>query len=65
VIGTVTTIESRADDDAFAAVVGVKQFSAARPAFVDFVKLGITSSRQLLGLAEAYPRHYRTPGWAR
>jgi glutamate racemase len=53
VIGTIATISSGAYDDAFA-VAGVDVVSAACPQFAEFVERGITSGRQLLGLAEAY-----------
>jgi glutamate racemase len=54
VIGTKTTINSRAYDDAFAAAPQVAVHSAACPQFVDFVERGTTSGRALLGLASAY-----------
>lgn len=54
VIGTTATIASRAYDDTFAAASGLELTTVACPAFVDFVEHGITSGRQLLGLAEAY-----------
>ncbi len=54
VIGTVATITSGAYEDAFAAAAGVEVYSAACPRLVDFVERGITSGRQLLGLAESY-----------
>lgn len=54
VIGTVATITSRAYDDAFAAAPDVRLTSAACPRFAEFVERGVTSGRQLLGLAEAY-----------
>jgi len=54
VIGTVVTVTSGAYEDAFAAAAGVEVFSAACPRFVDFVERGVTSGRQLLGLAESY-----------
>jgi glutamate racemase len=54
VIGTSATIESRAYDDAFAAAPHVELESVACPAFVDFVERGVTTGRQLLGLAEGY-----------
>jgi glutamate racemase len=54
VIGTIATVTSRAYDDAVAAAAGVTLTSVACPAFVDFVERGITTGRQLLGLAEAY-----------
>jgi glutamate racemase len=54
VIGTPATIASRAYDDAFAAAPQVQLTPVACPAFVDFVERGVTTGRQLLGLAEGY-----------
>ncbi|MDT8911729.1 glutamate racemase [Amycolatopsis sp. PS_44_ISF1] len=54
VIGTEGTIRSRAYEDAFAAAPEVKLTSVACPRFVDFVERGITSGRQVLGLAQGY-----------
>ena len=54
VIGTVATITSGAYQDAFAAAPGIEVTAAACPRFAEFVERGITSGRQLLGLAEAY-----------
>lgn len=54
VIGTTSTIGSRAYDDAFAAAPQVRVSSVACPQFVDFVERGVTSGRALLGLASAY-----------
>lgn len=54
VIGTVATITSGAYEDAFGAAAGVTITSAACPRFAEFVEHGVTSGRQLLGLAEAY-----------
>jgi glutamate racemase len=54
VIGTEGTIRSRAYDDAFAAAPDVRISSVACPRFVDFVERGITSGRQVLGLAQGY-----------
>jgi glutamate racemase len=54
VIGTEGTVRSRAYDDAFAAATNLTVTSAACPRFVDFVERGITSGRQVLGLAQAY-----------
>jgi glutamate racemase len=54
VIGTIATITSGAYDDAFAAATGVVLTSAACPRFAEFVERGVTSGRQLLGLAESY-----------
>ncbi|HHX84710.1 MAG TPA: glutamate racemase [Actinomycetales bacterium] len=54
VIATRATVASHAYDDAVAAAVGVELTSVACPKFVEFVERGITSGRQVLGLAEAY-----------
>ena len=54
VVGTVGTVNSGAYQDAFAAARGVEVTAAACPRFVDFVERGITSGRQVLGLAQAY-----------
>ncbi|MFI6302098.1 glutamate racemase [Amycolatopsis thailandensis] len=54
VIGTEGTVRSRAYDDAFNAAQGVEITSVACPRFVDFVERGITTGRQVLGLAQGY-----------
>lgn len=54
VIGTAATIRSRAYQDLFDAVPGVEVGAVDCPRFVDFVERGITSGRQILGLAEGY-----------
>lgn len=54
VIGTEGTVRSRAYDDTFAAANHVTVTSVACPRFVDFVERGITSGRQVLGLAQGY-----------
>lgn len=54
VIGTEGTVRSRAYDDAFHAASHVSVTSVACPRFVDFVERGITSGRQILGLAQGY-----------
>jgi glutamate racemase len=54
VIGTVATVTSGAYEDAFAAAPGIEVYSAACPQFAEFVERGVTSGRQLLGLAESY-----------
>jgi glutamate racemase len=54
VIGTVATVTSGAYQDAFAAAPGVSVTAAACPRFAEFVERGVTSGRQLLGLAESY-----------
>ncbi|HEY7053868.1 MAG TPA: glutamate racemase [Mycobacterium sp.] len=54
VIGTEATIASGAYQDAFAAARDTEIIGVACPRFVDFVERGITSGRQVLGLAEGY-----------
>lgn len=54
VIGTAATISSGAYADAFAAAPQVQLQAVACPRFVDFVERGVTSGRQILGLAEGY-----------
>ena len=54
VIGTVGTINSGAYQDLFSLNPTVTVSTAACPAFVDFVEQGVTSGRQILGVAEAY-----------
>lgn len=54
VIGTRATIGSQSYDDAFSAAPQVTLTGAPCPRFVDFVERGITSGRQILGLAQSY-----------
>ena len=54
VIGTIATITSGSYDDAFAAAPDIELTTAACPRFAEFVERGVTSGRQLLGLAESY-----------
>ncbi len=54
VIGTSATIASGAYQQAFASTSDVLVRVQACPSFVDFVERGITSGRQVLGLAQAY-----------
>jgi glutamate racemase len=54
VIGTQATITSHAYQDAFAAARDARITAVACPRFVDFVERGVTSGRQVLGLAEGY-----------
>ncbi|MEU5690274.1 glutamate racemase [Actinosynnema sp. NPDC020468] len=54
VIGTQSTITSGAYQDTFAAARDLEVTAVACPRFVDFVERGITSGRQVLGLAQAY-----------
>lgn len=54
VIATKATVRSRAYEDAFAAARDVTVSSVACPRFAEFVERGITSGRQVLGLAQSY-----------
>lgn len=54
VIGTNATISSGAYADAFHAAPNIKVTSVACPAFAEFVEKGLTTGRQLLGLAQGY-----------
>jgi glutamate racemase len=54
VIGTKATVASGAYQDAFAAARDIEITAVACPRFVDFVERGVTSGRQVLGLAEGY-----------
>ena len=54
VIGTSGTIASGAYQDVFARTSDVVVRAQSCPSFVDFVERGITSGRQVLGLAQAY-----------
>ncbi|WP_246281705.1 glutamate racemase [Fodinicola acaciae] len=53
-IATRMTVASGAYQDMFAAAPNVTLTSAACPAFVDFVERGVTSGRQILGMAQSY-----------
>lgn len=54
VIGTEGTITSGAYQDLFRANPAVEVFAQSCPQFVPFVERGITTGRQILGLAEMY-----------
>ncbi|MEJ3654547.1 glutamate racemase [Actinomycetes bacterium KLBMP 9759] len=54
VIGTSATIASGAYQDSFIAAQHVEVTAVACPRFVDFVERGMTSGRQVLGLAQSY-----------
>ena len=54
VIGTIGTVNSGAYQDLFNASPHVECYAQACPRFVDFVEKGITSGRQILGIAQAY-----------
>ena len=62
VIGTQTTIDSRAYDDAFAAATKLELTTAACPEFVSFVERGETSGSALQTLAESYLGNLKTKG---
>lgn len=53
-IGTQTTIQSRAYDDLFAMRTDIKLVSAAAPRFVEMVEAGKTSGPEVIRLAEEY-----------
>ncbi|HEY1972799.1 MAG TPA: glutamate racemase [Pseudonocardia sp.] len=54
VLATEVTIRSGAYTDTFAAARDVRVVPVACPRFVDFVERGMTSGRQVLGLAQSY-----------
>lgn len=54
VIGTKATVASGAYTDSFAAARDLEITAVACPRFVDFVERGMTSGRQILGLAQSY-----------
>ncbi len=54
VIGTQTTINSRAYDDAFGAATHVTLTSIACPQFVELVEAGVTTGDQVLAVAHQY-----------
>ncbi|MFC4335910.1 glutamate racemase [Salininema proteolyticum] len=54
VVATQSTIGSGAYSDAFNAVPDLDVTTVSAPAFVDFVERGVTTGRQLLGLAQNY-----------
>ncbi|MEO9200366.1 MAG: glutamate racemase [Antricoccus sp.] len=54
VIGTAATIDSHAYVDAFAAAPHVNLIGVACPEFVEYVEQGITSGREIIGLARKY-----------
>nr|WP_243848706.1 glutamate racemase [Lysinibacter cavernae] len=53
-IGTVGTINSRAYDDLFSIRSDIELYTKACPRFVEFVEAGVTSSPELLAVAEEY-----------
>lgn len=62
VVGTIGTIKSGAYQDLFAVNPAVECYAAAAPRFVDFVERGITSGRQILGVAQAYVEPLQAAG---
>lgn len=62
VIGTKGTINSGAYQDLFSVNPTVKAYAQACPRFVDFVERGITSGRQILGVAQAYVEPLQAAG---
>lgn len=62
VIGTAGTVNSGVYQDLFAINPGVEAYARACPSFVDFVERGITSGRQILGVAEAYVEPLQAAG---
>ena len=62
VIGTQGTVNSGAYQDLFAASPHVTAYAQACPRFVDFVERGITSGRQILGIAQAYVEPLQAAG---
>lgn len=62
VIGTTGTIKSGAYQELFSASPSVECVATACPSFVDFVERGITSGRQILGVAQAYVEPLQAAG---
>jgi hypothetical protein len=62
VIGTVGTINSGAYQDLFAVNPQIEAYAQACPRFVDFVERGVTTGRQILGIAEAYVEPLQAAG---
>lgn len=62
VIGTVGTINSGSYQELFGVNPNVTCYAQACPRFVDFVERGITSGRQILGVAEAYVAPLQSAG---
>lgn len=54
VVATAATVASGAYPDSFAAARDVDVTEVACPRFVDFVERGLTSGRQILGIAQGY-----------
>ncbi|APT85349.1 glutamate racemase [Corynebacterium aquilae] len=62
VIGTQGTVNSGAYQELFEAIPAVECYAQPCPRFVDFVERGITSGRQILGVAEAYVEPLQAAG---
>ncbi len=62
VIGTQGTITSGAYQDLFRLAPGLEVHAAACPAFVEFVERGVTSGRQILGVAQGYLEPLQSAG---
>lgn len=62
VIGTTGTINSGAYQDLFSLQPGLEVSAAACPAFVEFVERGVTSGRQILGVAQGYVEPLQAAG---
>jgi len=62
VIGTETTVTSRAYQDAFAAAPDLEITTAACPRFVEFVERGVTAGDEVLEVAERYLAPVREAG---
>ena len=62
VIGTRTTIDSKAYEDAFAAAPQLELITQACPAFVDFVERGETSGAEVTKAAEGYLKPLKDKG---
>uniref|UniRef100_UPI003F5E16B1 glutamate racemase n=1 Tax=Corynebacterium ulcerans TaxID=65058 RepID=UPI003F5E16B1 len=62
VLGTQGTIASGAYQELFAASPGVDVYAQACPSFVSFVERGITSGRQILGVAQGYTEALQAAG---
>jgi glutamate racemase len=62
VIGTAGTIKSGAYQDLFSLNPTISTTAVACPAFVEFVERGVTSGRQILGVAEGYLEPVQSAG---
>lgn len=62
VIGTETTINSGAYQDALGVVAGIEVHTAACPRFVEFAERGITSGQEVLDVARGYLQHLGETG---